>query len=242
MAVRPERRELRRRGDRDRDVSKGQQDPAIRGVTSSNFATLLDVSSDSDSDSDDARLWQEALGGKSRSFGVLFDRYYLRVFRYAQSLGVDPSDVDDITAATFLTLWRHRARVQLVENSILPWLLVTTRHNARNRFRQLSRYRTLIEKLPHQVTVRDASQDAEDRITTHEYRAELLAAINRLHPIDARLIELTSTGEATIAQASTLLGLSPGAARVRLHRARKKIRSDLARTANGRLNLKEKEQ
>jgi RNA polymerase sigma-70 factor (ECF subfamily) len=54
------------------------------------------------------------------------------VFRRLIALGHQPSDAEDLTAVTFLELWRRRTKVRFVEGSALPWLLVTALNVSRN--------------------------------------------------------------------------------------------------------------
>ncbi|WP_254845510.1 sigma factor-like helix-turn-helix DNA-binding protein [Microbacterium sp. RURRCA19A] len=55
----------------------------------------------------------------------------------------------------------------------------------------------------------------------------LVAAIARLRAPDARLLALVALGDLEVADAAALVGLTPGAARVRLHRIRASLRHDL---------------
>ncbi len=74
----------------------------------------------------DSTLWGRSLTGDGEAFDVLFDRHRDRVFRHACRLADTRQDAEDAVASAFLELWRCRAKVQLVDGSVLPWLLVTT--------------------------------------------------------------------------------------------------------------------
>ena len=71
---------------------------------------------------DDDILWHLSRTGDAGSFDVLFERHQDRVFRHACRLVDNLHDAEDVTAATFLELWRRRDDVRLVGDSLLPWL------------------------------------------------------------------------------------------------------------------------
>lgn len=156
---------------------------------------------------------------------MLFDRYHGRVFRHVVGLLDSSGDADDVAAATFLELWRRRFDVRLVDGSVLPWLLVAAGYLARNQGRQTRRYRAILEELPRERREVDPAEEAERRIEFRDQSGRVATAISRLRPKDAQLIAMTALSDCSVAQAGEALGLSPGAARVRLHRARARLRT-----------------
>jgi RNA polymerase sigma-70 factor (ECF subfamily) len=175
---------------------------------------------------DDTEQWAEARAGNGRAFGELFDRHRDHVHRHAARLSESTAAAEDIVAGAFLELWRRRDAVPVVEGSVLPWLLVTATNLARNRSRGLRRHRGAIERMSRSLPAADAARTAEDRLA----RAELVAAITSLGERDAALLVLTALEELSPAEAAAALGITPGAARVRLHRARARLRDRLAGT------------
>ena len=97
---------------------------------------------------DEEGLWSRSLCGDGEAFGTLYDRHRDRVFRHAYRLSGNHHDAEDVMAAAFLELWRRRAKVRIVDGSIVPWLLVTTTNMARNNGRAARRYRRLLDSLP----------------------------------------------------------------------------------------------
>ncbi|WP_084815937.1 RNA polymerase sigma factor [Frondihabitans sp. Leaf304] len=177
---------------------------------------------DEQHDNDDGPLWALAQRNDGAGFAGLFDRHRPRVYRRALSLVADPHDAEDVTAAAFYELWRKRKTVALVSGSVLPWLLVTTVNLARNNRRAAGRYRSLLSKLPRS----DEPAPAID-VEEIEIRQRLHAALQELSPTDAALLVLTTFEDMPVWQAAQALGLKPPAARVRLHRTRKRLRADL---------------
>lgn len=174
-------------------------------------------------ESDDGVLWLRSLQGEGDAFGVLFDRHRDRVFRHAYRLCADRHDAEDIMATAFLELWRRRLTVRLVENSVLPWLLVTTTNVARNSRRAVSRYRNLLNNLPragHAADDDEASPFSQDALDKDVSRA-----LGSLNATDLQLVSLVVFEEYTLAAAAAVLNLTPGAAKTRMHRARQRMKA-----------------
>ena len=110
---------------------------------------------------------------------------------------------------------------------MLPWLLVTTTNLARNHARGLRRYRALIDALPRSDDARGAGDVAIEHIEEVVTAEQVRQGLNSLAKSDAALITLTAFEHYSPAQAATALGISEGAARTRLHRARARMASAL---------------
>jgi len=171
--------------------------------------------------------WAAALGGDGEAFAVVFDLHRERVYRHALRLNGNAHDAEDVTAGAFLELWRRRTSVRLVEGSVLPWLLVTTTNLSRNAARSLRRYRALLGSLPRSGPAGGAGEVAFDQIEEATAAEQIRRALRSLSDLDGALIALTAFEGFSPAQAAVALGISDGAARARLHRARAKVASAL---------------
>ncbi|TDK28216.1 sigma-70 family RNA polymerase sigma factor [Arthrobacter crusticola] len=176
---------------------------------------------------DDGGLWSRSLTGDGGAFGVLFDRHRDRVYRHAYRLAQNRADAEDVSAVAFLELWRLRAKVRLVECSVLPWLLVTTTNCALNLRRSTRRYEVLLKSLPHGTVAADPAETYLQENPLHGVDDHLAAALRALKPVDLQLITLVALEGYDIAAAAAVLRLSPEAAKTRLHRARQRLRQDL---------------
>jgi RNA polymerase sigma-70 factor (ECF subfamily) len=138
------------------------------------------------------------------------------VFRHALRITRIRADAEDATTTVFLEAWRKRSRVRAVDGSILPWLLVTTTNVCRNLQRANRRYRKVLDALPRDTDPDDATGSDHD----------LVAALQSLPLIDQQLLGLTGEGYSTT-EAAEAVGVSPGAARTRISRARQRLRARL---------------
>jgi RNA polymerase sigma factor (sigma-70 family) len=181
-------------------------------------------------ESDDEGLWSRSSKGDGEAFRVLYTRHRDRVFRHAYRLSGDRQDAEDVMATAFLELWRLRAKVRVVDGSILPWLLVTTTNTARNSGRAALRYRRLLDSLPRREETSDPTgedlflgyQDALDK--------DLARALGALNAEDLHLVSLVVFEDFTIAAAAAVLKLTPGSAKTRMHRARQRMKTVLTGT------------
>lgn len=189
-------------------------------------------------------VWRLVLSGDSRRYGTIWDRHRDRIFRHLIASGNTPTSAEDLTAATFLELWRRRRAVRFVDGSLLPWLIVTARNVSRNDARGTRRYERFLAAimadlvtwrqlwLPTPPVVPDPAEppvvpDPADRIADRddEHLIALRAAIAAARPADATLLAMTALEGFTTREAATALGLSESAAKMRLSRLRARLRT-----------------
>lgn len=174
-------------------------------------------------DESDRTVWQQLLSGDERAFGLIWDRHHDRVFRHLIANGNAPADAEDLTAAVFFELWRRRESVRFVDDSALPWLIVTAQNVTRNAARSRRRYRRLLDSLPMPDDIADHAELVADQ--NDERTVRLRAEITRARPIDATLLAMTAIEGFTVSEAASALGLSEPAARMRLSRFRAHLRT-----------------
>lgn len=144
-------------------------------------------------------------------FDTTFDRYWLPVFRFALAWTNDWPAAEDLTQDAFLKLWTKRADLDWSE-PLLPWLLTATRHMATDRFRRL---RTALRAtLLHDMT--SASVDSDARLRWMDLQPKLAG----LTPIQRSSLVMTTVLGVPTEEAAEILGISPGAVRAAVSRAR----------------------
>lgn len=170
--------------------------------------------------------WGRARQGDGQAFGRIFDRHQDRVYRHALRMTADPHEAEDATAMAFLELWRRRADVRLVSGSVLAWMLVTTANVVRNAQRARRRYRDFLASLPREQSAPDVAELAFGTLLSGGDR-RMAAALRALPPIEAQMVSLVLLEDLALADAAEALGISPAAAKSRLHRARVRLRAAL---------------
>jgi RNA polymerase sigma-70 factor (ECF subfamily) len=183
-------------------------------------ATLDDRPDDEDGD---RVLLRQAARGDRLAFGQLYDRHVRPVYWQAYSVLKDDREAEDVTQDVFVTTWRKIRTITLVDESVLPWLLVTARYtalNARRSRRRRGGESELDDRLPADTAV-------EDEVEAGLVRAEIDKAIAALSPVDRRLYDLCVAGDHTYEMAAHELGVSHAAVRNRISRLRTRLRADL---------------
>jgi RNA polymerase sigma-70 factor, ECF subfamily len=139
-----------------------------------------------------------------------FEAYWSDVFRFALAWTNDWSEAEDLAQEAYLRLWNHRGQLDW-ERPVLPWLLVTTRRLATDRFRKLRR-RLLSTSGPPSL---DAAVQAR--------WLDVSAAMAELSPLERTALVMTAIEGATYDEAARVLGTTAGALRAAVSRARTKL-------------------
>ena len=185
-------------------------------------AATLDDRTD-DGDRDDRALLRLAARGDRHAFGLLYDRHVRSVYWQAYGVLKDDREAEDATQDVFVTTWNKIRTITLVDESVLPWLLVTARYTALNAQRSRRRRRAddeLDDRLP-------ADSAVEDEVEAGLVRAEIEKATAALSPVDRQLYELCVAGDHTYEMAARELGVSHAVVRNRISRLRTRLRADL---------------
>lgn len=142
----------------------------------------------------------------------VFDQYgvLLRAFAIRR---VGPDNADDIVSEVFAIAWRRRVEVP---EPPLPWLYQTTRNVVLHHHRSRARLYVLTDAVVAGQRERSAPS-AED-----QSRSVVDSILDGLDPTDAEVLRLTVWEQLTPAEIAVVLQLSPGAARNRLMRARRR--------------------
>lgn len=121
-----------------------------------------------------------------------------------------PSQVDDVLADAMLVLWRRLDDVPGVEP--LPWCYAVARGCLQNAARASVRQRRLAERL---AAVPDSPAPDPD--------PDLAGALARLREEDREVIRLWAWEELAPREIAVVLGVSPNAVSIRLHRAKQRL-------------------
>lgn len=167
----------------------------------------------------DPRSDSELLAGLPRQpdlMGVLYERHAPAVFRYlARRAG--PPAAEDLLSEVFVAALSASSRVVAHDSgSALPWLYGIALNVLRGHFRQ---------RQPSPGVTSDFGMDwdaVDDRLDAWAERGRLRAVLAALSDSDRELLLLVGWEGLSQPEAATALGISSGAARVRLHRARKR--------------------
>lgn len=146
-----------------------------------------------------------------RRFDMAYRECWPAVFRFAAAWTNDLRAAEDIAQDAFANLWRAGDHVDW-SRPVLPWLLVTTRRLATDRFRRMRR-------LLDPPAVVDLGEDG--RVEWLDVRQ----AFARLSERERAALVAVAVIGLSAEEASVPLGMTAGAVRAAVSRARRKLES-----------------
>lgn len=142
----------------------------------------------------------------------LYTQHSDAVYTYALRRVAGPEDAEDVLVEVFSVAWRRRASVP---DPALPWLYRTAGNVIAHVLRAERRRGRLTARL---AAVTPLHQDAAD--PSHD----LSVVLDSLAPADAEILRLWAWEQLEPHEIATVLGVTAGAARTRLSRAKSRLR------------------
>ncbi|MFG3199871.1 RNA polymerase sigma factor [Streptomyces sp. NPDC048208] len=154
-------------------------------------------------------------------FTELYREHHPSVQAYVRRRLDGAHAVDDVVADVFLTAWRRLHEVP--GEAVLPWLYATAQRLLANARRGEQRRVNLVETVARQRShhVSDPADDVTGQLA-------VAAAFDALRQQDRDVLSLALWEGLTARQAATALGCATATYHVRLHRARTRLRQQLA--------------
>jgi len=140
--------------------------------------------------------------------------------RHARRYVADEAEAQDVVQEALIRAWRHRGRCR-TPSAPLPWLLAITRNEA-------LRHRAAARSVSLDELEEPADLVAAEEIGRAGGRVDLARALGRLSARERRLLGLRCVLDMTYADLADHLGIPESTARVRVHRARLRLRALLA--------------
>ncbi|MEW2270198.1 RNA polymerase sigma factor [Streptomyces griseofuscus] len=157
-------------------------------------------------------------------FTELYHDHHAAVDAYVRRRLDSAHAVDDVVAEVFLTAWRRLKEVP--SGAVLPWLYATARRLMANARRADQRRANLVEAAAGHG--RHFVDDPADGVAGN---LAVAAAFDALREQDKEVLRLALWEELPARQAAKVLGCTTASFHVRLHRARARLRHQLAATS-----------
>lgn len=171
----------------------------------------------------DAYLLQQAIDGRSASFGVIFERHADAVYNHCFRRLGSWSAAEDAASLVFLEAWRCRTKAVDVDGRLLPWLLGVANNVVRNVSRTARRYDAALLRLPPSAHEPDPADQVATRLDDERRMKPLLLQLAGLRRADRDVVSLVLMAGLSYAEAAVALGVPVGTVRSRLARARKRL-------------------
>ena len=155
---------------------------------------------------------------REETFRRVYAEHFDAVLGYALRRTDRPEDAADVTAETFLVLWRRMAHVPGGDET-RPWLYGVARRVLANHRRGNLRRSNLGQRLRQELAT--VVPDTSDHVVQ---RADVTAAMQRLSGRDQEVLELHLWEGLEPREIAEVLGLTTLVVRPRLSRARARLR------------------
>lgn len=181
---------------------------------------------------DEAALLAGLRARDPAALSAIFEQNADRIYRLALRLLHDEQQADGVVQNTFLTLITHAETFE-GRSSIATWLYRVAHNDCLGRMRGGKRIADLAyDEEPEDGFMPSCFVDwqalPETQIHSSEAAAEMERAINSLKPELRVVFVMRDVEELSTEETAQALGISEGAVKVRLHRARLALREKLA--------------
>jgi RNA polymerase sigma-70 factor (ECF subfamily) len=173
--------------------------------------------------SDDAALVAAACGDR-REFAILYERYADRLYRYALARTGSDAAADDIVSETMVAALEGIGRFDPDRGTVAGWLFAIAARKLADRGRRRSRARRLLGRLRGHD---GADEDALETVIRGEDAALVRRLLAGLSKRDRELVLLRYSAGLNSVEIAEALGISSGAARVRLSRVLRRLAAEL---------------
>jgi RNA polymerase sigma-70 factor (ECF subfamily) len=148
-------------------------------------------------------------------FHTLYEKNAAAVRSYALSLCRDAAAADEITADVFFRAWTQHSEIR--EETLRAYLFTIARNLFRDR-KRAERWR-----VPLDDGMEDPASAVERRVAASSELRRVLDLLDHLPEIERAALLLRCSENLPYEAIGTALGISSGAAKVRVHRARMKL-------------------
>jgi RNA polymerase sigma-70 factor (ECF subfamily) len=169
----------------------------------------------------DSALMERVRSGDLEQLSELFERHHRRLYQFFLKLARDRSVAEDLVQEVFVRVLKYR-HTWRDEAEFVPWMFALARNAAVDQFRSRTRDSKRDAAAVPDLVLQPAR--AVERLEELERASQLRAALDLLAPDKREVLLLARFGELKHERIAALLGISPGAVRVRLHRALKELR------------------
>jgi RNA polymerase sigma factor (sigma-70 family) len=161
--------------------------------------------------SDTSRGMRDVNAREADWFRGVYARHYPDVVRYGLRRLDGLTAAEELAQEVFLVAWRRRSELPA---RTLPWLYGVARRLLANHWRSQ-------RAVPPPVELTEAA--ALDRHDGVVRLVDVRAALGRLSDDDQEILRLVGWEQLSLSEAALVLGCGPATAKVRLHRARRRL-------------------
>jgi RNA polymerase sigma-70 factor (ECF subfamily) len=167
------------------------------------------------------------IGTDSDIFEAFYREHVEGVQRFVARRVGERGRAADLTAEIFIAAIESGDRYRPGRGTPRAWLYGIARIVVAADVRRRDAERRREERWGHTLLDTDDAARIDARIDAAARSRELYAAMDRLPEGERAVLELVALDELTVAEAAAVMGVRPATARVRLFRARRRLRTEL---------------
>jgi RNA polymerase sigma-70 factor (ECF subfamily) len=168
---------------------------------------------------DERKLVELSKEGEAEAFGLLYDYYFPKIFRFILVRVGQREEAEDLSHQTFLKVWQNLKNYQDKGLPFGGWLY----RIARNVIIDYYRRSKSTVSLDHSPDIPESGR-AEEKAEASLELERTIAAIGRLNPGEQEIVLLRFVEEMSVAETARITGKSENAIKVSQHRALGKLK------------------
>jgi RNA polymerase sigma-70 factor (ECF subfamily) len=168
----------------------------------------------------DEQLLEATAAGDEEAFVEVYRRYHERVYRFAYQMTGSAQVADDVTHDSFASLLEAPRRFRPSGAGLGTYLCAAARNQNLKRLRQARREVAGAEPAPDAM----AEDGPLQSLLHEEMTSAVRRAVLRLAPLHREVVILFDLEGLDLMSVAEIVGAEVGTVKVRLHRARKKLR------------------
>ncbi len=183
---------------------------------------------------EEAQLIARARDGDFEAFEVLVTQTEGKIYHHLLRLVANPDDARELLQETYLSAFKNLGRFKQ-DSAFSTWIYRIATNHALMRLRKKNPETVDIDDVPvpshdelRQRTMTDWDVDPREAALRKEVRHLLDRAIQDLPPMYRAVVVLRDVEDLSTAESAEILGITEGAVKTRLHRARLFLRESLS--------------
>lgn len=169
---------------------------------------------------DEQELVKRAKGGEAEAFGLLYDYYLPKIYRFVLIKVSHREEAEDLTHQTFLKAWQNIDQYDFRGHSFGSWLYRIARNAVIDRHRKNTPVFSL-DDLTFDIPARDRSPE---ELTEARIESEvILEAIRELKEIEQEVLLMRFVEELNTKEVAQIVKKTEGAVKLIQHRALKNL-------------------
>ncbi len=172
---------------------------------------------------DDGQLVAAYRGGDQAAFGVLYDRYLEKIYRFIFYKTFDTATAEDLTSSTFFKALNKIGTLDLTRGTFSAWIYSIARNTV------IDHYRSRHMAAATGEDIFDLSEEnrTEETLDAKESLATVQEYLKTLSPTQREIVTLRLWEERSYAEIAAIVGGTESSVKMAFSRTIRKLREDL---------------